>query len=420
MWRPILLILVVFSSVLKAEQKFPYRATVVTDDVEVRCGPGTQFYVTSKLKKSEVVTVHRHDHGGWYMVAPPKGSISWVDASLVRKLNNNRGVIEVAPQEGRPAKAIVRIGSTVSDDHSYYGRELSNGDEITIVGEKTLQTARGPVRMYKIVPPPQEFRWLKGEFLVPQDTTIRQQIANDPYQIPAEHRSTFLEQKQAEAAAARKQAERERNRKQMLYNQLDRIDRQYAAMMQKEPAEWNLAAIEAQYHTLAKGADETISVLIQKRLDVLQRRQQMLSHYQDFVQVSAETAKRDQELVATQLGYSDPARSTTQVMPQGATPANPFAPEPTPQPGEALNSSVSPRLNGAGIIQPLQGLPGGPQYALVNPEGKMLALLETAEGINIRQWIGKQSGIIGNRQYNPQYAADVIRVQRVVPVRLVP
>ena len=89
------------------------------------------------------------------------------------------------------------------------------------------------------------------------------------------------------------------------------------------------------------------------------------------------------------------------------------------QPGEALNSAVSPRLNGAGVIQPLQSYPGAPQFALVAPDGRMLAYLETAEGINIREWIGKPSGIIGNRQFNPQLGADVIRVQRVVPVKLV-
>ncbi|MBT5018079.1 SH3 domain-containing protein [bacterium] len=414
MWRHFLVMSVCFGSFRAAEaleQKFPYRAAVISDKIEVRCGPGSQFYVTSQVNKSDVVTVQRHDHGGWFMIAPPKGSISWIDASLVKKTGGDRGVVQVAPQDGRPARAIVRIGSTVSKEHSYYGRELSNGDEVTIVGEETLNTARGAVRMLKIVPPAQEFRWMKGEFLVPQDEAIREQIAHDPYQVPAEHRPAFVNKKQEKAKVVEKAQQQEITRRQMLYDELDRIDRLYATMMQKEPADWDLAAIEKQYKTLSTGADSTIATLIQKRLDVLKRRNEILSHYQEFVQVSAESAQRDQELVAMQLGY----QSQPNITPPGTMSTTQ---QPT-QPGEALNSAVSPRLNGAGVIQPLQSYPGAPQFALVAPDGRMLAYLETAEGINIREWIGKPSGIIGNRQFNPQLGADVIRVQRVVPVKLV-
>lgn len=411
MWRQFLVMTIClgcFRIANAVDQKFPYRAAVITDKVDVRCGPGSQFYVTSRLNKSDVVTVHRHDHGGWFMIAPPKGSVSWIDAKLVKKTNSTTGVVQVAPQDGRPARAIVRIGSSISKDHSYYGRELSNGDQVTILGEETLETARGPVRMLKIVPPAQEFRWMKGEFLVPQDETIRHQIAQDPYQIPAEHRSAFVNKKQAEAKLVEKQKQQELTRRQMLYDELDRIDRLYAGMMQKEPSEWDLPSIEKQYHQLSIGADSTIATLIQKRFDVLKRRTEILNHYQEFVQVSAESAKRDQELVAMQLGYQSPAEATAKTDHAAQQ-----------QPGQVANSSVAPRLNGAGLIQPLQSYPGAPQFALVAPDGRMLAYLETAEGVNITQWIGKPSGIIGNRQFNPQLGADVIRVQRVVPVQLV-
>lgn len=414
MWR-LFLVMTLFGGLLRstdaADQKFPYRATVISDKVEVRCGPGDRFYVTGHVKMKDVVTVNRHDHGGWFMIAPPKGSISWVDASLIKKLGGGRGVVQVAPQDGRPARAIVRIGSQVSNEHSYYGRELSNGDEVTILGEETLKMARGSVRMLKIVPPPQEFRWIKGEFLVPVDANVRQQIAQDPFQVPPTHRPSFISKKKEAEAAITKENEREIARRKMLYDELDRIDRVYAAMMQKEPAEWNLSSIEFEYQRLSKGADETISALIQKRMDVLKRRRDILSHYQKFIRVSAESAQRDQELVNMQLG------TLSETIPTGVPVEGPQLPT---EPGKTIGSAVTPRLNGAGIVKNVAGYPRFPRYALVAPDGRLLAYLEAAEGTRISDWIGKPTGIIGNRRFEPRLGKDVIRVQRAVPVKLVP
>ncbi len=424
MWRLFLLTSFCFASLQSAmaiDQKFPYQATVITEKVDVRCGPGTHYYVTGHVEQKETVTVHRHDHGGWFMIAPPKGSLSWVDAEFVKRTGGDRGVVQVAPQNGRPARAIVRIGSELSKEHSYYGRELSNGDEVTILGEETLTTQRGPVRMLKIVPPAQEFRWMKGEFLVPLDKQIQQQIARDPFQIPAEHRSSFLDQKKELEFAQKKEADQAHARRKVLYDELDRIDRVYASMMQKEPAQWDLDSIKQQYQLLSKGADSTIAALIQKRMDVLKRRRDILSHYQEFVRVSAESARRDQELVARQLGFQNESPLNETIV-QGQLSSEQMTPGQMPaQAGLPTDSSVTPRLNGAGIIRPLPGgYPGTPRFALVAPDGRMLAYLEMAEGVRIDQWLGKPAGIIGNRGHHPQLGADVIRVQRVVPVQLVP
>ena len=172
---------------LAASQQFPYSATVIADDVEVRCGPGSKFYVTGSLTKQDEVTVHRHDHGGWYMIAPPQGSFSWIEATLVEK-SGDQGTVTIDLAEAPTGRATVYIGSQSGRDHSYFGRELTNGDQVQILGEEVLQMPQGATRMYKIVPPSQEFRWVKGEFLVPTDQTLQQRLAEDPYQIPPRHR----------------------------------------------------------------------------------------------------------------------------------------------------------------------------------------------------------------------------------------
>lgn len=398
-------------SIAGAAQKFPYQAAVATDRVEVRCGPGTNYYVTGYVSKEQTVTVYRHEHGGWFMIAPPKGSFSWIEAELVEQDQPGHGIVSLHPEMGGMTRALVRIGSEVSDDHAFYGRELSHGDEVVILGEKTLATSTGSIRMLKIAPPQQEFRWIKGEFVIPVDPHARQQIAQDPYQIPVEMRSTVATQRQQQQAMQQQIAEREAAQRKSQYEKLDQIDRLYAEMMDQDPKFWNLDSLEQQYRQLAASSEQTIGDLVAKRLEVIDRRRGILSRYHDFVQVSAETSRRDQELLAQQLGYSQPTSDVDHAF--GSTSAVTRNLTSTSEP-----ESVHPRLNGAGIIKPVANAFGVPRFALVDYQGKLLAYLEIAPTVPIRQWVGQPSGIIGDRSFDPQLGADLIKVQRIVPVRL--
>jgi hypothetical protein len=465
--------------VLADEQRFPYEASVVADQAEVRCGPGTRFYVTGYVNQDDQVTVHRHDHGGWFMIAPPPGSISWIEASVVERVSPERGVVRLDPAEDRPARAIVRIGSEISDDHSYYGRELSQGDEVQILDEKTLETQRGPVRMFKITPPSQEFRWIKGELVVPLDDQVRQRQASDPYQVPPEHRRQFVRrggtQKQPAGGEDRADATGSpslagpamgagKNGKRgeadssadtpSLYDRLDEIDQEYARMMQQEPVNWDLEMLERKYRQLSRDAGTTVRALIDQRLQVLTQRREIFNHYQKFVQLTTETSQRDARLQGVQTRYEVTTVDDLEGLPvpprfpevfapenqsslptgsgsdepdpapwNGAStlPPLPEGPRPEPIPESDGVSPVAPRLNGAGIIQRVSSFPGGPSFVLATPEGRLLAYLEPAqEEVAIQEWIGKPAGVIGHRQFDPRLRADVIRVQRIVPVRLVP
>ena len=386
-----------------AVQKYPYQAIVVGDRVEIRCGPGTNYYVTSYAKQQQTITVYRHDHGGWFMIAPPKGSFSWVEADLIQKNGPDHGVVRIEPENGKLPRAMVRIGSEVTDEHSFYGRELSNGDEVTILGEKAMPSTNGVIRMYKIVPPQQEFRWIKGEFVAPVDESTRQRFAQDPYQIPPEYRAAAATKRSQQQAIQAEIAKREAAQKKAQYDQLDSIDKTYTAMMDQQPAHWDLDRVESQYRQLAQTSDSTISALVDKRLDVIKRRRELLAHYRDFVQVSAETSQRDQALVARQLGYEQ-------------SPTNSLAAQNSVMTSEP--ESLHPRLNGAGIIRPTGNGFGRPPFALVAPTGQLLAYLDIAPTVPIRQWVNKPSGIIGERSFDQQLGADLIKVQRVVPIRL--
>lgn len=458
---------------LAAAEQFPYQAVVVAEQTEVRCGPGMKFYPTSLAKKNDQVTVHRHDHGGWYMISPPAGSFSWIDASLVNSIGGNRGIVTITPGSGAGSRAVVRIGSTLSDDHSFFGRELSNGDEVVILGEKILAGPAGGKRMLKIAPPAQEFRWVKGEFLVPMSRQIQQQLAQDPYQVPAEFRQRMAavlpleapspeddsdapmlaksEKSNSESAPEMKSARlstsdeqfaapipgkgSETNvsasvttsRQQQELIRLDEIDTKYHQTIAKDPSEWDLDQVCQSYEALKRSAGPYVSKLASERLEQASRRREIAQHYRNFIQISEETSQRDAQLLAQKpdviMGRLEAPPEFHSVM-ESASPEMNAAVEPVIQQMSGVMppapEGVAPQLNGAGILQKMQAPPGFPGYILIAPNGRMLAYVDPAPGVSMDEWVGKPAGIIGRRSRDDGYNMDVIRAQRVVPVKLSP
>ena len=45
---------------------FPYKAYINREEVNVRSGPGEEYYPTDKLKIGQEVEIYRHDPGGWF------------------------------------------------------------------------------------------------------------------------------------------------------------------------------------------------------------------------------------------------------------------------------------------------------------------------------------------------------------------
>ncbi|HID21038.1 MAG TPA: hypothetical protein EYP14_01370 [Planctomycetaceae bacterium] len=154
-------VLLAWAAAVQAELPHtPYEAIVVQDEVLVRSGPGKQmYYATGKLKRGDRVMVRRHDPGGWFAIDPPPGSFGWIATEFVRRTEGNRGVVT--------ANNFVRVGSEVGEVPDAVRHLVAAGQEVEILGEQTVPTSRGPVRMYKIAPLPGEHRWIPGAAVVP-------------------------------------------------------------------------------------------------------------------------------------------------------------------------------------------------------------------------------------------------------------
>ena len=116
-------------------QKFPYDAVVEADSVYVRSGPGDDFDPTSRLERGTTVRVIRHDPGGWYVIAPPTGSFSWIPAREVQVTGNNQGQVI----EGRIA---AYVGTEFGNDLKIVQRFVGHGETLQILGESMMQTQR--------------------------------------------------------------------------------------------------------------------------------------------------------------------------------------------------------------------------------------------------------------------------------------
>jgi hypothetical protein len=416
------LLLIAYASETRASApKFPYDAVVQADDVEVRSGPGTHYYPTGVLKKSDAVTVHRHDPGGWFMVSPPAGSFSYIDARLIQR-QGDRGVVQVVPNEdGSLPRAIVRIGSQLGDDHKFYGRQLTNGDQVQVLGERTLTTDRGAVTMLMIAPPSREYRWVKGDFVIAADPSIREQKASDPYADPlvetgvrlppppelpaaplappalpavAEATPEPLSAPSREVKSSDVSGPSDGSSVASARLRMREIDGRYVDMVAKPPAEWDIIGIEDGYRAVIRSlpSGDPLVESLENRIGALAERRKIQEEFQEFVKLTSATSQRDAELAARQ--------ASPIVTQAGAIPTNPgagMATDPAGNPlfspellGNAPNGQPSftdgangPALPVPGVVSPASTMNGpsivtsSPEVMPVTPRGTQSQLVPT-------------------------------------------
>lgn len=435
-------------------QTFPYQAVVETDDAPVYSGPGrnTPYYVTDRLKRGERVTVHRHDPGGWHMVAPPPGSFSWIRAEYVRREAGNRGVLT-------ENHVVVRVGSALGDMRDIEQVRLSTGDRVEILEEASLQSEQGSLRMYKIVPPAGEYRWVQGSQLVPVEIEVRRQNDRDPFAIPSFARRDDVAKRHEEEPGRGERAQGttgngrptadgplfgsrpmirvpdaestaagagdtdpgplDADRK-----RLRELDERFREIIRQDTSQWDFTELERGYRELhARASGPASTGEIERRFPALEKYKSIKAEYDKLVAVTTETARREQLLSAgrevpptTAPAGTSPADSDRSARgPAGLTPT-PVAS--TPAVHQPANSPQG--LAGAGIVQRIENAaPGGPQHALVAPDGRLLALLQAEGGIDLDRYVGREMGIHGRRWNRPDLGTDFILVHRLMPVRLI-
>lgn len=454
-------------------QKFPYDAVIADDEVYARSGPGNKpYYPTARLRKGDHVTVIRHDPGGWFMIEPPPGSFAWVRAEFVKR-QDDRGVIASDTQ------VVAWVGTSFGDDHFVEQRRLQPGEEVEIVGEKSLKDERGEVSYLRIKSPKGHFRWIPGAKIVSSEKQLAAAnararsgdpfagesksapidmashepsesaaIAADDKSVPAprepgrrpaptpkdleeESPQPFAKSKDDKGKSFVPLASEFNNDPQQ---RLASVDQQLQDMLKRETRDWDFTAIESELHDLQ--ASESTSAAAARRLASLGKYKQVKADYDSFAKIMEETSRRDAELAAAQRARLAPGTVAPIARPQTSAPANNVRSAPltnpnnsnrTTQPGRstapAIQSRPAPaksRFGGAGIIQRSgANQPGLPKHVLVHPNGQRLAYLQ-GDGVDLDKYLGESMGLEGERTYRPELKSDLMVVKSLQPVKLKP
>ena len=150
------------------------------------------------------------------------------------------------------------------------GRQLTTVATVRILGEQTLNTPSGPVHMLKIAPPPFEYRWIKGDYIVAAGTAgaspfpVASARLSEPVsapngpapRAPAASGSRNLDPfadpfppRPAEVPGAKPVASSD-DPYTATKDRLSELDQRYLKLTQQTPDQWNLEQLMSDYENL--------------------------------------------------------------------------------------------------------------------------------------------------------------------------
>lgn len=151
------------------ELSFPYVAEVTEDNVNVRSGPGTNYYHCGKLNTGDRVKVVASKYS-WSHIVPPEGSFSWVSKQYISADPNN-------PRTGLVTGDAVRVyagSDLLKPMHSTTVQlELNKGDKIELLGEEVDD-------YYKIAPPTGAYLWVLSQYTKPLGAADKVEVIVTP------------------------------------------------------------------------------------------------------------------------------------------------------------------------------------------------------------------------------------------------
>lgn len=157
------------------EPSFPYIAEITDDNVNIRSGPGTNYYHCGKLNTGDRVKMVASKYS-WSHIVPPTGSFSWISKQHVSIEPNNPGIGIVTGNAVR-----VYAGSDfLKPMHSTTVQlELNRGDKVELMGEEMDD-------YYKIAPPTGAYLWVLTQYTKPLGVVGEVEVIVEPKAEKAE------------------------------------------------------------------------------------------------------------------------------------------------------------------------------------------------------------------------------------------
>ncbi|MFA5251178.1 MAG: SH3 domain-containing protein [Phycisphaerae bacterium] len=154
---------------------FPYVAEITEANVNIRSGPGTNYYPCGKLTTGDRVKVVASKYS-WSHIVPPASTFSWISKQYVSVEPNNAGTGTVTGSTVR-----VYAGSDMLKPmHSTTVQlELNKGDKVELMGEEMDD-------YYKIAPPTGAYLWVLTQYTKPIGAVGEVEVIVKPKTEPEE------------------------------------------------------------------------------------------------------------------------------------------------------------------------------------------------------------------------------------------
>jgi SH3-like domain-containing protein len=151
------------------EPSFPYIAEITEDNVNIRSGPGTNYYHCGKLNTGDKVKVVASKYS-WSHIVPPEGSFSWVSKQYISADPNNPRIGVVTGN----AVHVYAGSDLLKPMHSTTVQlELNSGDKVELMGEEMDD-------YYKIAPPTGAYLWVLTQYTKPLGAVGKVEVAITP------------------------------------------------------------------------------------------------------------------------------------------------------------------------------------------------------------------------------------------------
>jgi len=135
---------------------FPYFAQIMDDGVNIRSGPGTNYYSCGKLNKIDKVKVVGRRFS-WSCIVPPTGCFSWVSRQYV-DIDKNEPNIGIVTGDGVRVYAGSEELKPMRSEYVHF--TLSKGDKVQMLGQEMDD-------YYKIVPPAGAYLYVSTQYTKP-------------------------------------------------------------------------------------------------------------------------------------------------------------------------------------------------------------------------------------------------------------
>lgn len=390
--------------------EFPYTAHVTANAVDVRSGPGKNYYPVLKLDRGQAVEVYRHDPGGWYAIRPPEGAFSWVSAEFIEPGESDVGVVT-------GDRVAVRVGTDFGDTRDVIQVRLDRGEQVRILEAQEFASGSDARTWYKIAPPAGEFRWVSGRYLaehdeaeadaaeVDSDDAEQSEVRQVAHREPARHGAARRKHRQPADDDAAEDEDGlsdegplpgpvrsfllHRQPKTDFKEEAAELDLALSAIVAEETADWDFTILRRQADAALARAETAVDRGHVRR--VLRK----IDNFAEIQQRYAAVMRRsDREVEGSRLSR----RSNT-------LDSSPFS---------AASGERASRFDGEGrLTQITTADPHTPQFALVDGSGQVTAYVAPAPGINLRRYLNQEVGIHGTRGYLADRQARTLTARRI-------